>query len=605
MNFSGLLPRLLVIDDVLGRTIPDRRNEDRERFCGQFLIEDVCTDEIGRGSTQRIRSPIAQAVFHRGQTPVSARLGDVVENNLDDVARIVREGWDKSPCWSLVLLDLCFYTGSVTERSVASKGPGLPAGKDDDESPSSYFGLKILEKLRSLFPELPIIILSGQPRDDVSRRYSVLGALGFLERDAPRGSELLRGYIHRHGLIPDEAADSIGQSRDLLLALRAARRFARSAGNLLFRGERGTGKELLSRYVHRQRPDAGAAPFIVVNSPILSNELFASELFGIEKRVATQVDQRDGLIRAADGGDLFFDEIRDMIPQAQAAIRRALEERAITPVGAKGPLPVNVRFLSATNADIEAFADAGTFLPDLLDRLRDGGTISLPPLRHRKEDIPLLVNKFLRDAEAKISGALRREIEPETLEKLKDYDWPGNIRELRDCIRQAVTNNPDVEHLAPVHIQFQPGRSGASHRSKPPESSANSAPPVSIDSIAEVIKEFSFDHLRVTDLKGKLGDLEEAVALLLARYVRAALKEHPKDDPQAPYFIERAFKCIGGKAYDATKAYDYVKWLFDISQKASEALREDPVLGWAQRTSAAKRASKSRKKAETRMPGSS
>ena len=246
---------------------------------------------------------------------------------------------------------------------------------------------------------------------------------------------------------------------------------------MLIQGERGTGKELVAQYIHRQRQHPETTPFVVVNASLFTPDLFASELFGIESGVATGVEGRVGLIQAAHSGDLFLDEIRDMPPQVQVQILRVLEEHKVTSVGAKTPQSVDVRFLSATNIDLEAVATTEHFRPDLLDRLREGGTVRLPPLRERVEDIPLLVDKFVRDAERAHPGALRRQIDPEVLDRLCAYEWPGNIRELRQCIFNAVNHYPDVEHLVPVHLQFATVR-------KPPEKPAEvaqtsiSAPPL-------------------------------------------------------------------------------------------------------------------------------
>src|SRR5690349_7951837 len=135
MMFSSKLPRLLVIDDLFGRTLPDHRNEERARLCGQYLLEDITGDEEGKSSL-KINSPIAQAVFHRGQTPSQSSIGDTVENDLEKVLQIVRDGWvyPDQPKWSLVLLDLCFYTGRVTEES-NRRTTGMPQGRDGDDDP--------------------------------------------------------------------------------------------------------------------------------------------------------------------------------------------------------------------------------------------------------------------------------------------------------------------------------------------------------------------------------------------------------------------------------------------------------------------------------------
>jgi DNA-binding NtrC family response regulator len=581
-------PRLLIIDDMLGRSLAGDVNPDRERFCEQFRLANLGTAGVDSVSPRTVTSPVAEAVFLRGQEPVNAALGDEVTNNLDRVVEAVRAGWETPPRWSLVLLDLCFYTGRVTSASVSERGEGMPTGVPADEHPNSYFGLKILERLRDILPDVPIIVLSGQSRHEVSKQYSTLGALGFLERDSDAAK--LQEYIQRHGLIRDPAGEIIGNSPELLVALRTARRLARSGKNLLFRGERGTGKELISRYVHRQ--SAPNAPLVVVNSPVLSNELFASQLFGYVRGAFTgSVGESRGLISEARDGDLFFDEIREMIPQAQAAIRRVIEDRQVLRVGATTYEAISARFLSATNADIEAFAEGGSFLPDLLDRLREGGTINLPPLKSRKEDIPVLAESLLRKAELAIPGALRRDIHIDTLRKLEEHDWPGNVRELRDCIGQAVANNPDVEHLAPAHIQYH------AKKTRPSTAAVSAIERVdgtvatpSLASILDVINGFSFETMQMADLDGHLDELDEAIALFLARYVSRALTANPmKGDPQKPYSIERAFKWIGGQSYDATKAYDYVKWLFKISNKATAVMRDDPALTWAHRASLSKR----------------
>jgi len=448
----------LIIDDLFGRTHGDRRNEERANLCGQYLLLDVTGDERERGEPQKIVEPTAEAVFYRGQRPLASVEGDTVENDLSGVLEVVRRGWSEvppgQPRWAMVLLDLCFYTGLVTKASHRSAA-GMPEGRDGDDDPERYFGLRILGALREEFPDLPVVILSSKSRSEVSRDIAYLGALAFLPRDQENSPDLLRDYLWTHGLLHDEAGVQVGTSTGFLLALRSARRAVSTRRNVLLRGERGTGKELLARYIHRETANGGDSPFIVVNSAVLTPELFASELFGIERGVATGVEQRLGLIQAAAGGDLFLDEISDMAAQVQAGILRTIEDRQFTPIGARMPRLVNVRFLTASNADLGALVSEGAFRHDLLDRLLEGGSVLLPPLRERKEDIPLLAEKFLREAEAGHPRAMRRTIDPEALDELLRYDWPGNIRELRSCLFGAVTNYPDVEHLVPVHLRLR------------------------------------------------------------------------------------------------------------------------------------------------------
>jgi len=574
------LPRILIIDDLFGRTLVGRRNEERARLCGQYLLKDVTGDEEGRSSLT-INSPVAEVVFLRGQKPSRSVIGDVVENDPDGILQTVRSG-----DWSMVLLDLCFYTGRVTEES-DRKTAGVPKGRDGDDDPRRYFGLQVLELLHREFPDLPVVILSSKSRNEVSLEFSSKGALGFLPRGDEGSPEALGEYILKHGLIPDESDEIIGNSKPILLSLRAARLAARNRKNVLLLGERGTGKELFARYIGRHRPVA-TSEFVIVNSAELTPELFASALFGIEDRTATGVKKRIGLIEEANGGDLFFDEVKDMPPLIQAAILRAIEQREIARQGSEDrKIQVDVRFLSATNADLERMSEEGSFRSDLLDRLRDGGTIYLPPLRERKEDIPLLVEKFVRDAESHLAGALVRQIEPAALQKLCTYDWPGNIRELRGCVFRAVSEYPDVEHLVPVHVHLPNERMSQSSvplrpaiaKVEPKRELAEGSG--DLDGLIERIEGFQFDPNNRGDLVGKLTKVRRAYAGLLSRYLATALSATSKstpDNPEGEIQITAAIKLMrGDKTVTTSQAFDEVKRLLKESPEL------DPLLERAYR----------------------
>jgi len=482
----------------------------------------------------------------------------------------------------MVLIDLCFYTGKVTQES-HRRTAGMPEGRSGDDDLRSYFGLSLLDAIHREFPELPIFILSSKPREEVSLEFSRCGALGFIDRSALDGPELLEQALWNHGLLADPTGDVVGQSLPLLLALREARRAACHRENVLIRGERGTGKELMARYIHRcsepaarriaihadnkERITDTATHWVAVNSAVFTPNLFVSELFGIQPRTTSGVDGKVGLIEMAKGGDLFFDEISDMQPEVQAALMRVLQERQITRVGGRESLPVDVRFLSATNADLEDSDHA--FRPDLLDRLRAGGTIWLPSLRERLDDMPLLVEKLVREAEAHRPGIRPRQVTPEAMDRLLAHDWPGNVRELRGVIFDAVTRHPDVEHLVAEHVRFESKLK--SQKSKVEAGSALNRPkagqqvgePLAV--LLERMRGVEIDSQRVSHWAGRLPDLQREQARLAARLLAAALEATKRRTPEQPDGILQihpaAKLATGDPNLTAAKAADLFKRL--------------------------------------------
>jgi DNA-binding NtrC family response regulator len=570
-----MLPRLLIIDDLFGRNVPIGRNVDRENLCAHFLWRDVTGDRAASASPQKILKPTAEAVFCRGQMPMVAGVGAIVENDVQGAITIVREGWHEALTtggtpWAMVLLDLCFYTGKVTEKS-HGLNPGMPEGRPIDNDPRHYFGLTLLKAIHSEFPELPIYILSSMLREEVSVEFSRRGALGFISRDDLRAPELLKDALWQHGLLPDADGEVAGHSLALLLALREARRAARHKENILIRGERGSGKELLASYVHRMSDAVNGrengSPFVAVNSAVLRTDLFSSELFGIESKTASGVEGKIGLIEAADGGDLFLDEIADMPPEVQAGVLRVLQDRQITRIGGRQPKAVNVRFLSATNASLEN--DPRGFRLDLLDRLRLGGTFWLPPLRDRKPDVPMLANKFVREAEALRTGTLRREIAPDAMDMLLAHDWPGNIREFRACLFDAVNRYPDVEYLVPGHLRIAPemlrslGTASVPNSEKPVGFPKQSDPTADLPALLSMQAEVRFDHQKIGQWSGRLTELQHGQAWVLARYLEAALdatKRRTAEHPEGVVQIHPAVKLMmGDRTLTASKAADVIK----------------------------------------------
>lgn len=606
MSTQSGLPLLLIIDDLFGRVHAERRNEERANLCGQYLIEDVTGDEAGTGTNQRIKKPIARVVFCRGQKPRLSSVGDIVENDLEGTLRLIEEGWgagaDPERRWAMVLLDLCFYTGEVTVQS-DRKTRGMPEGHPDDDDPEHYFGLQLLKEIHKRFPDLPVVILSSKPRGQVSREFSRDGALAFLPRGEENSREMLREYIERHALIPDDADEIVGNSTALLLTLRAARRAALDRLNVLIRGERGTGKELMARYVHRHGPQAAARPLVVVDSGTLSPQLYASELFGHRRGAYTGADRdRKGRILQADGGDLFLDEIGNMPMDVQVGLLRVLEQREVTPLGALDGQPVSVRFISATNEDLESKAAAGGFRTDLLDRLREGSTIYLQPLRERLDDLDGLVERIVRTAEQAKPGILKRQIEPAALERLHSYDWPGNIRELRSCLYNAVYSYPDVEHLQPVHLRFAevnrqpskqpPAQAKALQENGSKDILSGDAGGYPIDgdigALITSMKDFQFRNVKPAELLAKLPSLQQAYVHLAAQLLRAALDATSKptpDHPEGEFLIHPAIKLLtGDKTITASKAADVIKRLFALHPEGEKLLEDEPVLRHAYET---------------------
>lgn len=584
-----MLPRLLILDDLFGRIIAGGQNVDRENLCAHFLWRDATGDAAAKASRQKVLKPTAEAIFCRAQTPACAGVGDTVQNDLSVALDAVRKGWippsapmlnvEAGP-WAMLLLDLCFYTGLVTEESNRSM-PGVPEGQAEDDEPGTYFGLSLLDAIHQEFPELPIFILSSKPREEVSLEFSRRGALGFIARDELRGPALLEQALWNHGLLPDPAGDVVGNSLPVLLALREARRAAGHRENVLIRGERGTGKELMAGYLHRVASEDQPRPFVPVNSAVFTPHLFASELFGIQPRTATGVDGKIGLIESAEGGDLFLDEIGDMSLEVQAAMLRVLQERQITRVGGRQSTEVKVRFLSATNADLD---DPGNgFRADLLDRLRTGGSILLPSLRERPSDIPLLVERFLREAEARRGGTRRREITTEAMERLTAHAWPGNIRELRSVIFDAVNRHADVEFLVPGHLRIWTDRTTGSIDAQTDSSRVRAdildTTEIGLADVLEIQDSIEFDPREIAHWAGRLGDIQLAQSRLLARYLGAALAATTRRTPENPagqIQIHPAVKLITGDSrITASKAADLIKRLLGpIKDELDGNLRE-------------------------------
>ncbi|PKN67967.1 MAG: sigma-54-dependent Fis family transcriptional regulator [Deltaproteobacteria bacterium HGW-Deltaproteobacteria-15] len=234
----------------------------------------------------------------------------------------------------------------------------------------------------------------------------------------------------------------LGTSKGIGALLTMVEKVSHVSANVLITGETGTGKELVAKAIHYNSPRADK-PFVAINCSAVPEPIFESEIFGIEKGVATGVDKRMGKIEQAQGGTLFLDEIADMPFACQAKMLRVIEEERVEPVGARKSIPVDVRILAATNKELRTEAEKGGFREDLFYRLHVIN-LHIPPLRERREDIRLLASHFLLEAVRRF-GRDQMSLSPQAMDKLMAYSWPGNVRELRNEIERAVILAPSRE----------------------------------------------------------------------------------------------------------------------------------------------------------------
>jgi two-component system response regulator HydG len=268
--------------------------------------------------------------------------------------------------------------------------------------------------------------------------------------------ELRRQLDKRYGL-----EGLIGQSTPMQRVFDVLQQVSGTSATVLVLGESGTGKELVARAVHTNSPRK-EKPFVAVNCAALSQGLIESELFGHVKGAFTgAISAKEGMLVYADGGTLFLDEVGDMPLETQAKLLRVLETREVQPVGGSATRKVDVRLVAATNRDLRVLVGEGKFREDLLFRLQVV-TITLPPLRERPGDVPLLIDHFVGSL-AREHGREVRGITPEARALLVRYDWPGNVRELRNAIenmvlltRHDVLDSDDV----PEHIRSATGQPG-------------------------------------------------------------------------------------------------------------------------------------------------
>jgi two-component system, NtrC family, nitrogen regulation response regulator NtrX len=312
-------------------------------------------------------------------------------------------------------------------------------------------GLKVLRKLRQAHPDLPVVMISGHGTIETAVEATRLGAYDFLPKplDSDKLVIVTRNAVDQHRLVMEhrrmqeivEGKDAIlGTGQKIREVLSTIERVAPTDVRVLITGENGSGKELVAKAIHRMSRRNGR-PLIEVNCAAIPNELIESELFGHERGAFTgATGQRSGKFELADGGTLFLDEIGDMSLNAQAKVLRALEEGKVERVGGAKQIPVDVRVIAATNKNLQEAIAANLFREDLYHRL-NVIPIKVPPLRERREDVPLLVTAFAEDICRRNGMALKR-FNEEAIHKLQSMEWPGNVRELRNMVERLVIMTP-------------------------------------------------------------------------------------------------------------------------------------------------------------------
>ena len=309
-------------------------------------------------------------------------------------------------------------------------------------------GLDLLENLKNKFPSVPVILMTGGGKVSDAVEAMRKGAEDYLLK--PFAADCLEAVIHRalfenpakarqneaSSPIPRFSSPIITQDRRLKEILDLCRKVAASKATILIQGESGTGKELLARFLHLESPRR-QGPFVAVNCASLPETLLESELFGHEKGSFTgAVSRKIGKFELAHRGTILLDEISEMNTFLQAKILRVLQENEVDRIGGNRPIPIDIRVVATTNRDLPAAIQKGDFREDLFYRL-NVIAIHLPPLRERKEDIEFLAQHFLKKFAAEYHRPVQN-ISAEAMARLKEQEWRGNVRELKNALERAV-----------------------------------------------------------------------------------------------------------------------------------------------------------------------
>jgi DNA-binding NtrC family response regulator len=317
-------------------------------------------------------------------------------------------------------------------------------------------GFELLQHIRENKPALPVIVLSayGSVPDAVEAMKA--GATDFLLK--PFSVEALDETLAKlaesnsSAVVDDMTSEIITEDPEMKMLLKRAAHVAKTKATILVQAESGTGKELLSRWIHKNSPQASGS-FVAVNCAALPENLLESELFGYEKGAFTGANtSKPGKFELAQNGTILLDEIGEMVPLLQAKLLRVLQEHELDRVGGKRPIPLNVRVIATTNKNLRKLIQRGQFREDLYFRL-NVVPLRVPPLRERKCDIPVLVQHFAKKYGAQ-AGQSHTEVDVETMELLTRYSWPGNVRELENVVHRSFALRGKLK-ITPVDLYEQ------------------------------------------------------------------------------------------------------------------------------------------------------